>query len=405
MSKPNFSDKTALLIEDMAEARIMQKKMLNDFGFKSIEIAMKAESAIELLRSRSYDVILSDYNLGNGKDGQQLLEEVRHSHLIPNTSTYLMVTAETSTEMVMGAIEYAPDGYITKPFSQAMLERRLLKLLESKELLLKVNKALDKSDYETAINEAKIVSEKHPALISRCNRIVGDSLISLERYKEALTVFRTCRKESRMPWAAFGEAKCHYFIGNIDKAESKFRQLTLDNKFFVSAYDWLAKTLVKKGEHEEAQAILVDAVGRSPKNLMRQIELGKLSLEVRDNLMAEMSFRRAVFLAKHSCFNDAEVYIQHMASIVALAREGDIPSRQIDNFQTTLNKVHQNFFKSPEVRTEAYLLEMELYSALGDNKTMNQIEEVWNHEIEAGQASAPSATAQKRVDHLKSLKS
>lgn len=401
MNKPNFSDKKALLIEDMAEARIMQKKMLNDFGFKSIEIAMKAESAIELLRSNSYDVILSDYNLGNGKDGQQLLEEVRHSHLIPNTSTYLMVTAETSTEMVMGAIEYVPDGYITKPFSQAVLERRLLKLIKNKEQLLEVNKALDANDYEKAVSEARKVADSKPALAGRCHRIIGDSLLNLEKYQEALELFKTCRKESRMPWAAFGEAKCHYYLNNIDKAETKFRQLTLDNKFFVSAYDWLAKTLVKKGELEEAQAVLVDAVGRSPKNLMRQIELGKLSLDVQDNLMAEMSFRRAVFLAKHSCFNEAEVYLQHMTAIVALAREGDIPTRQIDNFQTTLSKVHQNFFDSPKVRSEAYLLEMELYSALGDKKTMNQIEEVWNHDIESGNAEPTSDTVQKRITQLK----
>lgn len=401
MNKPNFSDKKALLIEDMAEARIMQKKMLNDFGFKSIEIAMKAESAIELLRSNSYDVILSDYNLGNGKDGQQLLEEARHSHLIPNTSTYLMVTAETSTEMVMGAIEYVPDGYITKPFSQAVLERRLLKLIKNKEQLLEVNKALDANDYEKAVSEARKVADSKPALAGRCHRIIGDALMNLEKYQEALELFKTCRKESRMPWAAFGEAKCHYYLNNIDKAESKFRQLTLDNKFFVSAYDWLAKTLVKKGELEEAQAVLVDAVGRSPKNLKRQIELGKLSLDVQDNLMAEMSFRRAVFLAKHSCFNEAEVYLQHMTAIVALAREGDIPSRQIDNFQSTLSKVHQNFFDSPKVRSEAYLLEMELYSALGDKKTMNQIEEVWNHDIESGNAEPTSDSIQKRITQLK----
>ncbi|MBJ7551967.1 response regulator [Marinomonas ostreistagni] len=402
MNKPNFSDKKALLIEDMAEARIMQKKMLNDFGFKSIEIAMKAESAIELLRTQSYDVILSDYNLGNGKDGQQLLEEVRHSHLIPNTSTYLMVTAETSTEMVMGAIEYSPDGYITKPFSQAMLERRLLKLMMNKEQLLEINKALDASDYEKAVTEARKVSKENPTLASRCNRIIGDSLISLEKYQEALEVFKACRKESRMPWAVFGEAKCHYFLNNVDKAEQKFRQLTLDNKFFVSAYDWLAKTLVKKGELDEAQAILVDAVGRSPKNLKRQIELGKLSLEVHDNLMAEMSFRRAVFLAKHSCFNEADVYLQHMTSIVALAREGDIPSRQISNFQTTLEKVHQSFFNSAKVRSESYLLEMELYAALGDTKTMHQIEEVWNNDIESGQAEPITPAAQSRINQIKS---
>lgn len=162
MALQDFSNKKALLIEDMAEARIMQRKMLTDFGFTSIDIAMKAETAIELLRSKSFDVILSDYNLGKGKDGQQLLEEVRHSALIPNTATYLMVTAETSIEMVMGAIEYQPDGYVTKPFSQAMLQRRLNKLLETKERLYKVNLALDNKEHETAVSEAKIVMEKYP---------------------------------------------------------------------------------------------------------------------------------------------------------------------------------------------------------------------------------------------------
>ena len=135
MAQQDFSKKKALLIEDMAEARIMQRKMLTDFGFTSIDIAMKAETAIELLKNQTFDVILSDYNLGNGKDGQQLLEEVRHSKLIPNTATYLMVTAETSIEMVMGAIEYQPDGYLTKPINRAMLEQRLGSLIKQRNAL------------------------------------------------------------------------------------------------------------------------------------------------------------------------------------------------------------------------------------------------------------------------------
>lgn len=36
-----------------------------------------------------------------------------------------MVTAETSKEMVMGAREYQPDAYLTKPLNRAMLEKRL----------------------------------------------------------------------------------------------------------------------------------------------------------------------------------------------------------------------------------------------------------------------------------------
>lgn len=404
MNRPNFSDKAALLIEDMAEARIMQKKMLNDFGFKSIDIAMKAESAIEMLRAKSYDVILSDYNLGNGKDGQQLLEEIRISHLVPNTSTYLMVTAETSIEMVMGAIEYAPDGYITKPFSQAMLQRRLLKLMENKSKLQAVNVALDKSDYDTAIIEAKTVAKSNPPLENRCQRIIGDALLSKENYKEALKVFKEVRKASNMPWALLGEAKCYYFMGNYDKAEKKFRQLTLDNKFFVTAYDWLAKTLIKLGKPEDAQSVLVDAVGRSPKNILRQMELGKLSLDIKDNIMAEMSYRRAVFLAKHSCFNEADVYLQHMHSIVALSQETALTTRQLDNFQSSLKKLEQAFFDTPIVRANAYLLEMELHSAMGDLKTAEQVEQVWLHDIESGLAEPASDEANQRITILKAAK-
>lgn len=404
MNKPDFSDKTALLIEDMAEARIMQKKMLNDFGFKSIDIAMKAESAIEMLRGHDYDVILSDYNLGNGKDGQQLLEEVRISHLIPNTSAYLMVTAETSIEMVMGAIEYAPDGYITKPFSQAMLQRRLLKLMNNKEKLIKVNQALDEQDYDKAIESAQAVATKHPVLDNRCQRIIGDALLCKKDYHEALAVFKTCRKSTKMPWAVFGEAKCHFYLNDFDKAEKKLRQLTLDNKYFVAAYDWLAKTLIQQGHQDTAQEVLIDAVGRSPKNLLRQIELGKLSMDIGDHIMAEMSFRRAVFLAKHSCFNEASVYLQHMASIVGLARESELTSRQLDNFQSSLKKVEQNFFDSSTTRSEAYLLEMELMSAINELKTAEQIEEVWQSDIEAGKADAPDCAAQQRIHILKSAK-
>ncbi|TDO96856.1 response regulator [Marinomonas balearica] len=400
MNPEDFSKKKALLIEDMAEARIMQKKMLTDFGFRSIDIAMKAETAIELLKSNNYDIILSDYNLGKGKDGQQLLEEVRYSHLIPNTATYLMVTAETSIEMVMGAIEYQPDGYITKPFSQATLQRRLTKLIDVKNKLKKVNIALDAQDYSTAILEANKVSSEAPYLESKCGRIIGDCLLTLEKNEEALSVFDRHLKERKMPWALFGKAKANYNLGRLDKAESSFRQLMLDNKFFVNSYDWLAKTLVKKGSLDEAQTVLVDAVMRSPKNILRQIELGKLSMSVEDSMTAEMSFRRAVYLAKHSCFNEADIYLEHLRSIVAIAESGEFTPRQRDNFNATLKKIHQQFFEDPDVKAHTYHSEIALYNANGDEKTAKQLLEMWTNEAENGVAREPDAEFKKKFSNL-----
>lgn len=390
MAVLDFSNKKALLIEDMAEARIMQRKMLTDFGFNSIDIAMKAETAIELLRSKSFDLILSDYNLGNGKDGQQLLEEVRHSKLIPHTATFLMVTAETSIEMVMGAIDFQPDGYITKPFSQAILQRRLSKLLQTKERMLEVNLALDANNYEEAITAATAVMEKYPALTGKCERIIGDSLLELKDYDKALSLFQNTIKERKMPWALFGKAKTYFLQGNFEKAEQNFRQLMLDNRFFVSAYDWLAKTQNAQGKTIEAQETLIEAISKSPKNLLRQMELGRISLLVNDYLTAEMSYRRAVFLAKHSCYNTAEVYLKHLESLTRLSDDTPLLPRQRDNFNSTLKKIQESFSDDPEVKSKAYAYEMDIFLAEKDTQSAKDIYDIWLNEAKSGSAIQPT---------------
>ena len=403
MAQRDFSNKKALLIEDMAEARIMQRKMLTDFGFTSIDIAMNAEKAIELLKHNSFDVILSDYNLGNGKDGQQLLEEVRHSKLIPHTATYLMVTAETSIEMVMGAIEFQPDGYITKPFSQAVLQRRLEKLLETKERLLSVNIALDANDHEAAINAATQAMNDHPSLIGKCERIIGESLLELEEYDKALQLFENTIKERKMPWALFGKAKTHFLMGNLEKAEQHFRQLTLDNRFFVSAYDWLAKTLLALDKAEEAQKTLIDAIEKSPKNLLRQMELGRISLLLNDHITAEMSYRRSVFLLKHSSYNINDVYVRHLESLARISDTGPLLPRQKDNFNSTLKKVHDQPLEDSELKAQVYSYEIDVLLSEKDIGTAKQLFEVWLREVRFEMSAPP--TKQQSAAYLEAFES
>lgn len=390
MRKSDFSSQKALLIEDMAEARIMQKKMLSDFGFETIEIAMKAETAIDLLKTQSFDVILSDYNLGNGKDGQQLLEEVRYSKLIPNTTTYLMVTAETSIEMVMGAIEFQPDGYITKPFSQAVLQRRLSKLLETKHKLIDVNQALDQKNLPKAIAEAYKVMEKYPSLEGKCQRVIGECYLEMKEYQQAKSLFSSILVNRKMPWALFGEARACFYLNQLEQSENKFRQLMLDNRFFVSAYDWLAKIKIAQKDNKAAQVILVDALERSPKNLLRQMELGRLSLIIEDYPTAEFAFRRAVSLAKHSCYNTPEVYLNHLLTFAKLSEKTPISSRQKETFQITLKKVHQLFFDDPSVRAKSYSYEISVFLNSNEINSAKNTFQLWTQDVEDGIAVAPT---------------
>ena len=53
------------------------KSMLGNMGVQNVETINSGEEALNKLRSNHYDIIFSDYELGRGKDGQQVLEECR----------------------------------------------------------------------------------------------------------------------------------------------------------------------------------------------------------------------------------------------------------------------------------------------------------------------------------------
>lgn len=62
-----------------------------------------------------------------------------------------MATAENTSDMVMGAIDYLPDDYISKPFNRTIIHARLKKQLEKKENLSEISEALATNNYKKAI--------------------------------------------------------------------------------------------------------------------------------------------------------------------------------------------------------------------------------------------------------------
>jgi len=130
-----------LLIDDFANYRSMLRSILASCGAVEIDDAKDAKEALNKVSYNKYDIILCDYNLGDGQNGQQLLEEIMHRHLIPYGTIYIMITAENTQSMVMAAVEYRPDGYLSKPFPKELLVKRLETLVENKSIMKDIYKA------------------------------------------------------------------------------------------------------------------------------------------------------------------------------------------------------------------------------------------------------------------------
>jgi len=123
----DFKSMHVLIIEDFENFSASLRDMVVFYGvpYNHIQIAATGEDALRRLKETRYDLVLSDYNLGEGRNGNDVLEEATHTKLIKSSCLYIMLTAENSMGMVMGALEYQPDEYLTKPFTKELLNGRL----------------------------------------------------------------------------------------------------------------------------------------------------------------------------------------------------------------------------------------------------------------------------------------
>ena len=123
----NLRAKKILIIEDYSAMRMSIKEMLHINGAQTMMEADNAKAALAIMEKHKFDIIMCDYNLGIGKNGQQLLEEAKFRKLLTYSTIFIMVTAEQTQSMVLSAMENKPDEYLTKPFNAQQLFSRIEK--------------------------------------------------------------------------------------------------------------------------------------------------------------------------------------------------------------------------------------------------------------------------------------
>lgn len=305
-----------LIIDDYYDMRIMLQDMVFSLGAVDVSMAKNGEEAITLMNSTSYDIILCDYNLGHGKDGQQILEEAKYKKLIRNSSVFMMITAENTAQRVIGAMEYLPDAYLSKPFTKATLRTRLRKLLESKEAYKDILKSIEQEQFDQAlhfINKACSYNSRHryPLL-----KIKGELYIKLGRYVDAEQFYEDILEERELVWALLGLGQVYYYTDRYSNAVDLFEQIIEQNEYFMVAYDWLAKTLDKLGNQRRTKQILLQATKKSPKAIFRQRHLGNVCLQLNDYPTSETAFQNAIEFGRHSCFKNASDYTKLTTSLL-----------------------------------------------------------------------------------------
>jgi len=357
-----------LIIDDFESFRLSMRQMLRTFGAEHIEVANNGAAAIQRCTYEHFDVVLCDYNLGEGKNGQHILEELRHKKLLKRASLFLMVTAETSKEMVMGAREYQPDAYLTKPINRAMLEKRLGSLVEQRRTLLPINRAIDLENYPEAITQCLQSIGKFPRYRTWLMKTLADLYQRVGDLSHAGKIYADVLAQRDLSWARLGKGKVLLADQRYDEAVAVLKALVADHPDYMEGYDLLAEALAQQGRLIPAQKTLQKATELSPNALLRQKQLATVAQANQDMETASSAWRKTVQLGAHSIHDNADHYLSLGTTLCELSDgdTSDVGKAYAEDARSTLARMEKRFADTPDVTTRSRLLQTRLHAGQGD---------------------------------------
>jgi DNA-binding response OmpR family regulator len=117
---------------DFRTASLVQR-ILFSFGFRNMDVTTNGESALALLRSRPYNILITEWNMVP-VDGVALVKAIRTAKddaRIPRDIPILMLTAKSDKESVLIARDAGITEFVAKPFSAKTISNRIIQIVDN----------------------------------------------------------------------------------------------------------------------------------------------------------------------------------------------------------------------------------------------------------------------------------
>lgn len=322
MGDIDYGSMRCLVVDDFGNFRTTLASMLTKMGWVQVDQASNVTGLIAACEKRQYDLILSDYDLGPGRNGQRGLEELRHRKLIGRRTLFVLVSGNASKEAVLATYDNDPDDYLAKPVTAKVLQQRLDRLFTQRQVLLPVYKALENGDSERAVfllTEMSIANNRHTIAAQKA---LGRLFIEQGELDKAERVFSLALQTRPLDWARLGLARVKALRGDKAIASEWMEQIISDSPLFLPAYDALADTCADAGQRQVEQATVQKAVNISPMSILRQKRLAEVAEVNGDWLTALRAWRRAIKLGEESVHAQARDGIKFARAAAGALQQG-----------------------------------------------------------------------------------
>jgi two-component system, cell cycle response regulator len=123
----SMGKKTILIVDDESAILRLLSERLSEAGYNTI-LASNGQQALECIAERSIDAIILDLILPD-MDGLEICGKIKESTLT-NRTRVVILSKKSGKEDIVKGLQCGADDYVTKPFSMAELEARILRVLK-----------------------------------------------------------------------------------------------------------------------------------------------------------------------------------------------------------------------------------------------------------------------------------
>lgn len=374
MPTTNYSELYVLIIDDFHNFRSALAKNMYTLGFRHINTVSSGNEAMNICRKDHYDLILSDYNLGGGKNGQQILEELRYLGVFKRSDLFILISADTSREVVMSSYDCEPSDYLTKPITGKTLEQRIKRVMAKRTQFIDIYNAIDEELYGRAITLLEMQIEEGSRYKADCQKLLGEMYIKDQQYDMAESIYSEVLAVRDVDWAQVGLANLSLERGNADQAIKSLEDVVIHHPAYLKAYDSLSKACVVVGDNEKLQSVLERAVEISPLSIGRQKILADTALANGNVELAMEAYKKTIKYGANSHYDTVDNHLNFARSITKtydndMNKAKDM-SLSAANFLNNLDDLYE---VTEDQKIQAKLLNSQINSLQGNKRASTEL--------------------------------
>jgi Flp pilus assembly protein TadD len=292
---------TALVIEGNPTSRAILVSHLRDLGIPTIVQAARPSDGRRKLEYQTFDFVLCELHFAEeSSSGQDLLDDLRRSQLLPFSTIFIMITGEATYSKVAEAAESALDGYLLKPHKASQLWDRLHAARQRKLSFQEVFAAIDEEQFEQAARLCMERFESKGPFWLYAARIGAELLLRIEKYDDAQTLYQAVVEAKTLPWAKLGVARAQLESGQVSHAATLLERLIGEDPTFADAYDVMGRAQFELGNFDRALETYKMAAMLTPASISRLQNMAVMTYYHGDHAVAETLLDRTVRLGLDS---------------------------------------------------------------------------------------------------------